>query len=267
MENALIMNRLKLAQDYTRLLDQEGYQLIDMNMVEPFQIEDKRHHSSTIIFEKNEQIFSIRSDWTRSLLNYNENYYLSHRFFGYFGPVVRNYKTFYQAGVELYGPTEDEVLKSIDMHLSFIEDRNGGEFRSIVVNDDKLLDFYIEKYGLDTDIRKLVYEKNLSELKKRLGSEHPLYILMAAKVSEQINLVNNEFGDTDIMKFLNHLNAYLEKYNMKFILDLSFRSPQSYYNGFYFQIFLNHDYPLLSGGEYNSSAFGIAVNLSNGGLL
>ena len=54
---------------------------------------------------------------------------------------------------------------------------------------------------------------------------------------------------------------------MKFILDLSFRSPQSYYNGFYFQVFLNHDYPLLSGGEYNSNAFGIAVNLSNGGLL
>lgn len=267
MKNELIMNRLKLAQDYTQLLDREGYQLIDMNMVEPFQIEDKRHHTSTIIFEKNEQLFSIRSDWTRSLLNYNENYYLSHRFFGYFGPVVRNYKTFYQAGVELYGPTEAEVLKSIDMHLSFIEEQNGREFRSIVVNDDKLLDLYIEKYVLEGDIRKLVYEKNLSELKKNLGDDHPLYILMAAKVSDQIHLVNEEFGDTDIMKFLNHLNEHLKKYNMKFILDLSFRSPQSYYNGFYFQVFLNHDYPLLSGGEYNSSAFGIAVNLSNGGLL
>lgn len=267
MKNELIMNRLKLAQDYTQLLDREGYQLIDMNMVEPFQIEDKRHHTSTIIFEKNEQLFSIRSDWTRSLLNYNENYYLSHRFFGYFGPVVRNYKTFYQAGVELYGPTEAEVLKSIDMHLSFIEEQNGRTFRSIIVNDDKLLDLYIEKYGLDDDIRKLVYEKNLSELKKDLGDTHPLYVLMAAKVSDQMNLVNEAFGDTNIMKFLNHLNEYLDKYNMKFILDLSFRSPQSYYNGFYFQVFLNHDYPLLSGGEYNSSAFGIAVNLSNGGLL
>ncbi|AKG75110.1 ATP phosphoribosyltransferase regulatory subunit [Salinicoccus halodurans] len=267
MKNELIMNRLKFAQDYTQLLDREGYQLIDMNMAEPFQIDDKRHHSSTIIFEKNEQLFSIRSDWTRSLLNYNENYYLSHRFFGYFGPVVRNYKTFYQAGVELYGPTEAEVLKSIDMHLSFIEERNGREFRSIVVNDDKLLDLYIEKYELDAGVRRLVYEKNLSELRKKLGGEHPLYILMTAKVSDQIHLVNEEFGKTDIMQFLNHLNGYLEKYNMKFILDLSFRSPQSYYNGFYFQVFLNHDYPLLSGGEYNSSAFGIAVNLSNGGLL
>lgn len=267
MKNELIMNRLALAQDYTRLLDDEGYQLIDMNMVEPFQIDDKRHHSSTIIFEKNEQLFSIRSDWTRSLLNYNENYYLSHRFFGYFGPVVRDYKTFYQAGVELYGPAETEVLGSIDMHLSFIKERYGLEFSSIVVNDDKLLDLYIEKYELPQDIRKLVYEKNLSELRDRLGSTHPLSTLMTAKVSDQITLVNSEFGETDIMKFLNHLDEYLRKYDMKFILDLSFRSPQSYYNGFYFQVFLDHDYPLLSGGEYNSSAFGIAVNLSNGGLL
>ena len=267
MKNELIMNRLALAQDYTRLLDDEGYQLIDMNMVEPFEIDDKRHHSSTIVFEKNEQLFSIRSDWTRSLLNYNENYYLSHRFFGYFGPVVRNYKTFYQAGVELYDPTDTEVLISIDMHLSFIQEKYGREFSSIVVNDDKLLDLYIEKYGLPEAIRKLVHEKNLSELQNRLGGTHPLYKLMTAKVSDQITLVNREFGETDIMKFLNHLDEYLRKYGMKFILDLSFRSPQSYYNGFYFQVFLDHDYPLLSGGEYNSSAFGIAVNLSNGGLL
>ena len=77
MENTLIIKRLKLAQDYTELLDREGYHLVDMNMVEPFYIEDKEHHPSTIIFERNEQLMSIRSDWTRSLLNYNENFYLS----------------------------------------------------------------------------------------------------------------------------------------------------------------------------------------------
>ncbi|WP_020006468.1 ATP phosphoribosyltransferase regulatory subunit [Salinicoccus albus] len=267
MKNELIIRRLELARDYMNLLDEAGYQLIDMNMVEPFHIEDKRHHSSTIIFEKNEQLFSIRSDWTRSLLNYNENYYLSHRFFGYFGPVVRNYKTFYQAGVELYRPSEHEVLKSIDMHLSFAAGQSDGEFQSIIVNDDKLLDLYIDKYQLDSDIRHLVYEKNISEIRKRLGETHPLYQLMAAKVSDQINLINGEFGDGEIMSFINHLNEYLTKYHMKFIVDLSFRSPQSYYNGFYFQVFLDHDHPLLSGGEYNSNAFGIALNLSDGGLL
>ena len=35
MENALIINRLKLAQDYTELLDREGYHLVDMNSTEP----------------------------------------------------------------------------------------------------------------------------------------------------------------------------------------------------------------------------------------
>lgn len=267
MKNELIIRRLKFAQDYTQLLADENYQLVDMNMVEPFNIDDKRHHSSTIIFEKNEQLFSIRSDWTRSLLNYNENYTLDDRFFGYFGPVVRNYETFHQAGVELYGPSDEEILSSIDMHLSFVAERYDEKFQSIVVNDDTLLDLYIEKYRLEDDIRTLVHEKNLSEIKKRLGGSHSLYTLLSAKVSDQIDLVNTEFGDSDIMRFIERLKQLLEKYDMKFILDLSFRSPQSYYNGFYFQAFLNHDYPLLSGGEYNSSAFGIAVNLSDGGLL
>lgn len=267
MKNDLIIRRLKFAQDYTQLLADENYQLVDMNMVEPFNIDDKRHHSSTIIFERNEQLFSIRSDWTRSLLNYSEDYHLSQRFFGYFGPVVRNYKTFHQAGVELYRPTDEEILGSIDMHLSFVTEGYGEKFHSIVVNDDTLLDLYIDKYDLDSGIRNLVHEKNLSELRKQLGQTHPLYTLLSAKVSDQMNLVNAEFGDSDIMRFIDRLKQALEGYGMKFILDLSFRSPQSYYNGFYFQAFLDHDYPLLSGGEYNSSAFGIAVNLSNGGLL
>lgn len=267
MENDLVIRRLEFALDYTRLLDDEKYRLVDMNMVEPFTIEDKRHHPSAIILERNEQLFSIRSDWTRSLLNYSENYHLDQRFFGYFGPVVRDYTTVHQAGVELYRPSNDEILESIDMHLSFITDRYAQSFHSIVVNDDALLDLYISKYVLDGNIRHLVHEKNLSELKKRLGPEHPLYALLSAKVSDQIDLVNEEFAEHDIMRFIARLREILEKYGMKFMLDLSFRSPQSYYNGFYFQAFLDHDHPLLSGGEYNSSAFGIAVNLSDGGLL
>jgi len=267
MENTLIINRLKLAQDYTELLDREDYQLVDMNMVEPFYIEDKEHHPSTIIFERNEQLMSIRSDWTRSLLNYNENYPLNQSHFGYFGPVVRGYETFYQAGVELYGPGEEDILKSIDMHLSFFDSKTTDSYRAIVVNNDELLDLYIEKYSLDSGIKDLIYEKNISEIRKVLGEEHPLTVLMTAKVSDQIDIINDEFRDSEVLGFINHLRSYLEDYNMKFILDLSFRSPQSYYNGFYFQVFLNHDYPLLSGGEYNSNAFGIAVNLSNGGLL
>lgn len=267
MENTLIINRLKLAQDYTELLDREGYHLVDMNMVEPFYIEDKEHHPSTIIFERNEQLMSIRSDWTRSLLNYNENFYLSQRLFGYFGPVVRGYETFYQAGVELYGPGEEEVLKSIDMHLSFFKNKTADTYRAVVVNNDKLIDLYMEKYGLDASIKELIYEKNISEIRKVLGGHHPLTVLMTAKVSDQIDIINDEFQESAELDFINHLRSHLADYNMKFILDLSFRSPQSYYNGFYFQVFLNHDYPLLSGGEYNSSAFGIAVNLSNGGLL
>src|SRR5690625_2665687 len=209
MENTLIIKRLQLAQDYTELLDREGYPHFDMNIMKPFYSEAKENHTYTIIFERYEQLMSIRSDWTRSLLNYNENFHLSHRMFGYFGPVVRGYETFYQAGVELYGPEEAEILKSIDMHLSFFKNKTPDNFRAVVVNNDKLLDLYVEKYSLDISIKDLIYEKNISEIRKNLGEDHPLTILMTAKVSDQIDIINNEFQNSEELDFINHLRHHL----------------------------------------------------------
>ena len=80
-------------------------------------------------------------------------------------------------------------------------------------------------------------------------------------------MVSKIFGDTKAMQAIAHLKEEITEENTKFILDLSFRSPQNYYNGLYFQAFLNSNSPILSGGEYNSNAFGIALNLADGGLL
>lgn len=267
MSNIKILKQYNLVKDYMELLDREGYHLIDLNMIEPFQIEDKYDQPSNIIFERNEQIFSIRSDWTRTLLNYNENFLLDERLFGYFGQVIRDYHSFNQAGVELYNPSQEEILGSIALHLSFVAKNTDKKIHSIVVNNDNLLNLYLEKYQLNHNIRQLIYEKNLSELSKVLGSNHRIYQLMTAPVSQQFNLVEEEFGDCEEMIFIKEVKEKIKQYDLKFMLDLSFRSPQTYYNGFYFQVFLNYVNPLLSGGKYNNNAFGIALNLSDGGLL
>lgn len=139
--------------------------------------------------------------------------------------------------------------------------------RSLVTNNDYLIDLYIEKYDLDNEIRYLIYDKNLSEIKEKLGITHPLYIILSTRVSQQFNLIQQEFSDDTRMKLINQIKNIAEQHQVKFMLDLSFRSPQSYYNGLYFQVFLNYDIPLLSGGEYNEGAFGIAINLEDGGLV
>lgn len=267
MSNQRILKQYSLVKDYMEMLDREGYHLIDLNMVEPFQLEDKNHQPSSIVFERNEQLYAVRSDWTRTLLNYNENFRLDERLFGYFGQVIRDYHSFNQAGVELYNPTQNEVLDSIALHLAFVTANTDEKIHSVVVNNDSLLDLYVEKYQLDQPIRQLVYEKNLSELSKALGSDHRLYQLMTAPVRQQFSLVEEEFGASEEMRFIQEVKETVAPYTQKFILDLSFRSPQSYYNGFYFQVFLDYIHPLLSGGKYNNNAFGIALNLSEGGLL
>jgi histidyl-tRNA synthetase len=90
---------------------------------------------------------------------------------------------------------------------------------------------------------------------------------MTVPVSHQFNLIREEVPDHDIIKKLKTLQEALAPFHLKFILDLSFSAPQGYYDGFYFHIFLDKNEPVLSGGQYEDNGFGIALNLSEGGLI
>ena len=81
--NILILKRLDLGQKYLEQLDTAGYTLVDMNMIEPFSIDDKYHHPTSVVFERNNTMYAIRSDWTRTLMNFNSNYYSDDIRFGY----------------------------------------------------------------------------------------------------------------------------------------------------------------------------------------
>ena len=155
------------------------------------------------------------------------------------------------------------------MYKRQVENSTEDTIKTFVINNDQLLDLFIDKYKLSENIRTLVYSKNISELRRVLGTDHDLYKIISAKVSEQYEMIQQLFGDTEIMQLIERVKDVIKSQNKetKFILDLSFRSPQKYYNGLYFQAFLNANSPVLSGGQYNSSAFGIGLNLSDGGLL
>jgi len=269
MSEPLMIQSLNLASNYLSRLNKEGYKIIDLNMIELFELEDKKYQPSNIVIERNQKIYSLRSDWTRSLLKYQNEYHLKDRTFGYFGPVLRDFETSYQAGAELYEASEGQIKDSILLHLDFIQNQDKGDIRTIIVNDEKLIDLYINKYDLTPSIKQVVFDKDISALEELLGTGHPLYQLMVTPVSKQLNLVKEEFAGEDhkSLEFLIDLKEKVSQFNADFILDLSFRSPQSYYNGFFIQAFLKENAPILTGGEYNHNSFGLAINLSNGGLL
>lgn len=270
MSNRKMLERIALGYKYTKLLADQGYKLIDLNMIEPFRLEDKKYQPSSIVFERAERMYAIRSDWTRSLLNYNENYFLDERMFCYYGPVIRNFSSFYQAGVEIYEPTLAEIVSSIKLHLDFINanaSKQNKKLRSLVINNDSLIDLYLKKYNLQEQIRDLIYDKNLSGLREEIGNNHPLCRILSTKASQQFEIVQQEFPADQEMQIIDQIKAIADDFQIRFMLDLSFRSPQTYYNGVYFQVFLNYDTPLLSGGEYNEGDFGIALNIESGGLV
>ena len=267
MENTSILKRISLANDYLQLIDEAGYELIDLNMVEPFKMENKNYHPDSIVFERNHQLFAIRSDWTRSILNYNNTFQLSQQKFGYFGPVLRQFNTQYQAGVELFQPSVTDIIESIELHLNFVEKISESPFTILVVNNDVLLDMYIELYDLPDQVKSYVIDKNLSAMRDMLGEDHPFYQLMILPVSQQFDRIDEQFGESEPMQIIHRLKDKLPSSQTRFVLDLSFRSSQLYYNGFYFKAFLTSNTPILSGGQYAEGAFGIGINLSTGGLL
>lgn len=263
----IVLRRTEFVSRYLKRLTQQNIELLDLNMIEPFYSEDKTHHPSNIVFERNNKMQAIRSDWTRSLLNYKKLYNLPGNKFGYFGPVIRNNHTVYQAGLEVFDATENEIIESLTDHLDFIQKEVNGSAHLIIINDVELIDLYLEKYELDDELKKDIFDKNFSSLAEHVGKNHPLYKVMTVPVSQQYALVEQELQHTDQMQFLQKFKAAIKEYNLKFILDLSFRSPQTYYDGVYCQVFLDKNIPVLSGGQYENTAFGLAINLTDGGIF
>ena len=267
VDENVVLRRTEFVGRYLKRLTAQDIELLDLNMIEPFYSEDKKYHPSNIVFERNQEMQAIRSDWTRSILNYKKLYNLASNKFGYFGPVIRNNQTVYQAGIEMFDATESEIIESLTDHLDFIKNEVNGSAHLIIVNDVELIDLYLEKYELDPALKKYIFDKNFSSLAEFVGKDHPLYKVMTVPVSQQYALVEHELKDTEQMKFLQKFREALKDFNLKFILDLSFRSPQSYYDGVYCQVFLDKNIPVLTGGQYEKTAFALAINLTDGGIF
>src|SRR5699024_9964001 len=94
--------------------------------------------------------------------------------------------------------------------------------QTMIINDDKLIDLYLEKYDLSSSFKQLIYDKDISSLRESLGAEHPLYQLMILPVSQQFAHVIAEFEEQPLIKALQQLQTQVASFQFKFILDLSF---------------------------------------------
>lgn len=184
VDENVVLRRTEFVSRYLKRLTKQSIELIDLNMIEPFYSEDKIYQPSNIVFERNHEMKAIRSDWTRSILNYKRLYNLANNKFGYFGPVIRNNQTVYQAGLEMFDATESEIIASLTDHLDFIKSESNGSAHLIIVNDVELIDLYLKKYDLDPELKEYIFDKNFSSLAESVGKEHPLYKVMTVPVSQ-----------------------------------------------------------------------------------
>src|SRR5699024_228491 len=144
-KNNEILKRMTLGTEYLKRLDKSGYTLVDMNMIEPFSLDDKNHHPTSIVFERDSTIYAIRSDWTRTLLNFNNNYLSVDRQVGYVGRVVREETSVDQAGAEIYQANEADMIESIISHMNFVHQNANKRINAFVINNDQLIDLFVDQ--------------------------------------------------------------------------------------------------------------------------
>ncbi|VDG76699.1 ATP phosphoribosyltransferase regulatory subunit [Actinobaculum suis] len=245
---------------YAARLEGEGYELMNLNLVEPYHEEDKLYHPSTVVYAQSGRLYSLRSDWTWSLIKYRQRYRMRSSRVGYVGPVVRGTGSYNQAGVELYAPAPEDIYPCLRWHVDFLKEWTGQNLDLVVVNDESLLNLYLESSGLGKETAALVYEKNLSRLAASLGWDHPLTRVLKGKVSEQFAQIRADFPESPALAWLEKLRDALRVDTERVVLDLSFRPPQKYYNGFFFQVIGPQAEVLMSGGSYRDG-FGIGISL------
>src|SRR5699024_12492514 len=103
---------------------------------------------------------------------------------------------------------EKDIIEALLMHMNYVEECAETQIKTLVINNDQLIDLFIEKYKLPDSVRQLIYTKNISGLRQQLGKDHDLYKIMSAKGSDQFKMVSEIFGDRGVMQGSTHLKTY-----------------------------------------------------------
>lgn len=269
--NNELLHQKKLEWEFLHHAMEHGYTLVDFEIVEraPWRnLSPDQLHALTADYTwtSGDDLFSLRSDWTHTLVQYRSKYELEAEQLAYSGPVFAQRIPKYQFGLEIFSGEVGRQQQLLRDAAAFVSAKAGAPINIAVLSHNKLLKHMVGEDELDMPaIRRLIGSRNRDGLAARLGKDHPLIAIMAEAPHDQIKVIKErmpEVGDyvTELEAWITELKGLGIPHVYADVLALP---AQSYYRGIFLKTYYSEELqPILSGGQYTASdkAFGVAID-------
>lgn len=245
----------------------QGFTLIDTSFIESLNwsqltSDDLKQMPERSIWQNNDQIYALRNDFTDQLVRYYQNYELQNQKIAYSGPIARYQEVSTQLGLECYNPTIQDIHHAFQQFHTYIQHHLSTTVQYVVIGHYQLIHLLLDAKEQTASVLKWISQRNISELKKALGVQHPIVQLLLTPTDQQLSLLTSLYSaEHHIVASLELWATFLQSLNITNIhLDITPLPPRSYYKGTFIKAYLNNNH-VLSGGYYNNQLEGFGLGL------
>ncbi len=248
-----------------------GYSLIDFELIEhyawneltPDQLKNLAMNYNWI---NGQEVNTLRSDWTSTIVAYQQKYKLKSEKIAYCGPVFSKEGAKDQLGMEIFTGDIAAQQKLLTQTIGFIEEKMESPVSIVVVSHNKLLKKILtERQLADPRLRGFIEARDSGGLSAILGAAHPLIRMMDYPLHEQVGYLGEHYPE--LSKHIEELNSWiglLKGLNIPYVYaDILALPSQSYYRGIFFKGYHEElKSPIIGGGQYTAAgkAFGVGIN-------
>lgn len=269
--NNELLHQKKLEWEFLHHAMEHGYTLVDFEIVERTRwrnLSPDQLHALTgdYTWTSGDDLFSLRSDWTHTLVQYRSKYELEAEQLAYSGPVFAQRIPRYQFGLEIFSGDVGRQQQLLRDAAAFVTAKAGEPISIAVLSHNKLLKHIVGEEELEVPvIRRLIGSRNRDGLAARLGQDHPLIAIMAEAPHDQIRVIKEKMPE--VRAYVSELEDWVTQLKDLDIphvyADVLALPAQSYYRGIFLKTYYADELqPILSGGQYTASdkAFGVAID-------
>ncbi|HCG74385.1 MULTISPECIES: ATP phosphoribosyltransferase regulatory subunit [Staphylococcus] len=255
---------------FLKYFKQQGYQLVDFNLIEKLNWgnlthEDLQQMEERHFWQHHKHLYALRNDFTDQLFRYYSAYPSNHQQVAYAGDIIRNNKVIKQIGIENYHPSR-EVIKNSFIHFhKFIKSGLHDRIQFVILGHYQLIDALLDQQFQTPDVVEMIEERNISGLVNKLGVHHPLIRILKENTLNQLQLLPNYLSaNHPALQTLQLWEGWLKSWGLKDIhLDITAQPPRSYYKGVFIKCHLEHSHEsVLTGGYYHGELEGFGLGLT-----
>lgn len=266
----LIQHKM-LELDFLQYAMSLGYSLIDFELIEHYEWNDLspdqlRSLAYSYNWINGANVNSLRSDWTNTIVQYQQKYKLKAEKIAYCGPVFTRDGSRDQLGMEIFSGDIAAQQLLLTQGIQFIEKKMDSPITIAVLSHNKLLKKILtERQLADPVLRGFLEERNPDGLAGILGKGHALIEMMGYPLHQQISYLDEHFPE--LHRHIDELNSWyqvLQNCGIPHVYaDVLALPNQSYYRGVFFRGY--HEAlktPIIAGGQYTGpgKAFGVGIN-------